>query len=29
VDDIKNIDLESIKTEIQQYTPASSGGCCG
>lgn len=29
VDDIDNVDLESIKTEIGQYKPAKSGGCCG
>ncbi len=32
VDDINNVDLDAIKQEIQNYTPAAgagAGGCCG
>lgn len=29
VDDINNINLDEIKTEVSQYKPASGGGCCG
>jgi hypothetical protein len=29
VDDINNIDLEAIKSEVENFKPASGGGCCG
>ncbi|MEI6101454.1 MAG: cupredoxin domain-containing protein, partial [Eubacteriales bacterium] len=29
VDDINNINLDQIKSEVSQYKPASGGGCCG
>jgi hypothetical protein len=31
VDDLNKIDLNAIKTEVQNYTPAGggTGGCCG